>query len=66
MLHIEIGLLGTTAMLHNNDQMADPDHPLSVELAKISSKAKKTPADREQMDCIWILTSTGHASQPTT
>lgn len=46
MANIRITLQGTTPLLCHNIQMADPDNPITKEIAKVTSKRKKTEEDR--------------------
>lgn len=46
MAHVRITIRGTTPLLCHNVQLADPDFHISKQIAKITSKRKKTEEDR--------------------
>lgn len=49
MANVRITIRGTTPLLCHNVQLADPDNPISKEIAKITAKRKKTEEDRTEI-----------------
>jgi len=51
---IQVDLTGTRPLVMHNARLADPLDPVTQELAKLTSKQKKTPADHEMVaDVEW-------------
>jgi hypothetical protein len=46
---VQLKLTGTRPLLCHNVQLADPDNPITVQIAEITKKRKKTPQDRREI-----------------
>lgn len=52
---VRLTITGTRPLLCHNVQLADPDNDVSVQIAAITSKRKKTPEDRRQIAALeWM------------
>lgn len=51
-MDITIDITGTSPLLMHNPRMVDPDYPINRELSAITSKRKKTDADRARMELL--------------
>jgi len=49
MINVKIGITGTTRLLLHADTTADPLHPKTKELKRVSGKRTKTDSDHEEM-----------------
>jgi hypothetical protein len=49
-MQVQTRLIGTSALLMHNPQLADPDHEITKAIKKISAKRSKTDDDRHAME----------------